>query len=66
MLVEGVAVKGVYRQKMGLGCQGEVRNSLFWGGLAEMGGRGDLRSEFSSFRWVGCVGWLLLCPTSMN
>lgn len=29
MLVEGVAVKGVYRQKMGLGLWGS--ESLFWG-----------------------------------
>lgn len=59
MLVEGVAVKGVYRQKMGLGCQGEVGILCFWGGLAEMGGRGDLRSEF--FHSVGLGVWVGYC-----
>lgn len=66
MLVEGVAVKGVYRQKMGFGCQGGARDSLFLGGLAEMGGGGDLRSEFFHSVGLGRVDWLLLCPTSMN
>lgn len=64
MLVEGVAVKGVYRQKMNLDFSGIVgRSSLFLGFGKDVGGRGGF------VEWIFhsvVVYWLLLCPTSMN
>lgn len=47
MLVEGVAVKGVYRQKMNLDFSGIVgRSSLFLGFGKDVGGRGVCGVDF--------------------
>lgn len=56
MLVEGVAVKGVYRQKMGLGLWGS--ESLFWGVWQRWGEGGVCGVNFLHSVglgvWAGC------------